>query len=256
MRALTAATYVRSYMRRIPGYLSHMDAEVILNLLKWQEAQDVRGSLCEIGVHHGRLFLLLALSRQLGETAVAIDLFEDDAINTGAHSGRGTALLRNSQRLGVPISSEEIIKSSSHDLTADQILSRTHGPVRFFSVDGGHLYRDVENDLRLAQECISQEGIVAVDDFFSLLWPEVSFATYDFLRNQSEIVPVFTTLSKLYLTRRQNAHSLMNGALASLPSDVHLHPQSPVSFLNGQVAFLVESNIAHYREKVRSLIPV
>lgn len=255
MRAVTPEKYVRNGMRRVQGYLSHMDAEVILHLLQWQKRRDIRGSLCEIGVHHGRLFLLLALSRRPGEVALAIDLFEDDAVNTGAHAGRDGALQRNARKLEIPLSNEEIVKSSSHDLTADQIRSRAQGSIRFFSIDGGHLYGDVQNDLRLAQQCISADSIIAVDDFFSVLWPEVSFATYDFLRAQSEIVPVCATRSKLYLAPRQSAQRLLDDALSSLPHGLYFHLQSPVPFLNSKVAFVEESSTTHYREKVRSLLP-
>lgn len=256
MRTLTPEAYVRNRMRKVAGYLSHLDAEVILHLLHWQDRRDIRGSLCEIGVHHGRLFLILALSRRPGEVALAIDLFEDDAVNTGVHAGRDGALQRNARMLGIPLSSEEIVKSSSHDLTADQIKSRAQGSIRFFSIDGGHLYGDVENDLRLAQQCISTDSIIAVDDFFSVLWPEVSFATYDFLRAQSEIVPICATRTKLYLAPRQSAQRILDDALSSLPAGLYFHAQSPVPFLGNKVAFVEESSMTHYGGKLKDLLPL
>jgi hypothetical protein len=162
-------------MRKIPGFLTGLDAAIILSLLAWQERSGVRGNLCEIGVHHGRLFLLLALSRQAGETALAIDLFEDDERSAGIHAGRAGALAGHARRLGIELKPSEVLAGSSLELSAEEILERTGGPIRFFSVDGGHTYQHVENDLRLAHQCISGEGIIAVDDFFKLDWPEVSF---------------------------------------------------------------------------------
>jgi peptide chain release factor 2 len=42
----------------------------------------------EIGVHHGRLFIPMALARRPGERALAIDVFEDQHLNVD-HSGKG-----------------------------------------------------------------------------------------------------------------------------------------------------------------------
>src|SRR5579863_3210429 len=191
----TRSEYLRKHMNRVSGYLRNPDATIIAALLAWQEKIGVRGHLCEIGVHHGRLFLILALSRQLNEKALAIDLFEDDGINLhqDGQAGRNGAMVRNANKLGIELSPAEILKGSSLDLTAENILERTGGPVRFFSVDGGHMYRHVENDMRLAHRCIASNGIIAADDFFFLKWPEVSFAVYDFMRTAPDVVPVFAT---------------------------------------------------------------
>lgn len=255
MSAVTLDAYIRKHMRGIPGYLSRLDAELIAQLLQWQIVQKVEGGLCEIGVHHGRLFFLLALSRRTGEVALAIDLFEDDAVNTGVHAGRPQALSRNARKLQVDLTEKEIFKCSSHKVSVEDIVSRAGGGIRFFSIDGGHRYRDVENDLELARQCLSDNGIIAVDDFCSVLWPEVSFATYDFLRNQSEIVPVIVTSSKLYLARRRTEERILTEALQTLPSDVRLHNQSPICFMSDSVAYVVQTDLARIKEKLWNLVP-
>jgi hypothetical protein len=143
---------------------------------------------------------MLALARRAGERALAIDLFEDDAINSNTrHAGRDRALFANARRLGIKLSEEETFKTSSLDIEATDILKRTTGRIRFFSIDGCHLYQPVENDLRLAERTLTAEGIVAVDDFFNKDWADVSFATYDFLRRTDAIVPFAITSTKLYL---------------------------------------------------------
>jgi hypothetical protein len=255
MSTVTLDAYVRKYMRGIPGYLSRLDAELIAQLLHWQLVQKVEGDLCEIGVHHGRLFFLLALSRRAGEVALAIDLFEDDAVNTGVHAGRPQALSRNARKLQVDLSEREILKCSSHEVSVGDILSRASQGIRFFSIDGGHSYGDVENDLELARQCLCEKGIIAVDDFCSALFPEVSFATYDFLRKQSDIIPVLITSSKLYLVRRGNEERVLTEALQTLPSDARFHRQSPLSFMSNSVAYVVQMNLARIREKLWNLMP-
>jgi hypothetical protein len=186
-------------MATVQGYLTSLDALLIATLLSHQRENNIPGHLCEVGVHHGRLFLLLALARRAGERALAIDLFEDDAINANTqHAGRNSALLKNADRLQIRLSVDEIYKTSSLDIKAADILARTTGRIRFFSIDGSHLYRPVENDLRLAERTLTADGIIAVDDFFNKDWADVSFATYDFLRRTDTLVP-FAITSKLYL---------------------------------------------------------
>src|SRR4051812_5047922 len=130
-------SYINSDMHSVAGYLRAIDAEIIAALLEYQAKQSITGSLCEIGVHHGRLFFALALSRNPNERALAIDLFEDDGGNTTSwHSGRNTALAKNAERLRISLANEEIYKTSSLDISAEDVLARSGGRIRFYSIDG------------------------------------------------------------------------------------------------------------------------
>ena len=61
--------YAARSMETVHGYLSSLDAGLIAALLSYQDEKNFRGHLCEIGVHHGRLFLLLALARRAGRAS-------------------------------------------------------------------------------------------------------------------------------------------------------------------------------------------
>ncbi len=228
--------YIRSGMHSVAGYLRAVDARTIATLLEYQATNSISGPLCEIGVHHGRLFLLLALSRQDGEQALAIDLFEDDSISAQQswHSGRDHALNVNAKRLQIPLSENEVFKTSSLEIKHDDILKRTGSPVRFFSVDGGHDYRCVENDLPLAMQTLSEKGIIAVDDFFSREWPEVTFATYDFLRKTKDVVPFLLTLGKLFLARPAMVKVYQDAVLKANPDMKSSH----VLFVDREIPFV------------------
>ncbi len=201
-------------MPSVAGYLRTVDARIIASLLAYQEANSIAGNLCEIGVHHGRLFFMLALARQAGERALAVDLFEDDAINYPSHwhRGRDHALVENARRLNIPLQNEEIFKTSSLVINDRDILERAGGPIRLFSVDGGHNYQCVENDLKLATRTISDRGIIVVDDFFNRDWPEVTFATLDFIRGTAEVVPFLLSSGKLFLTTAAMASAYQDAA--------------------------------------------
>lgn len=254
MTTPTMAKYVSKHMYSVNGYLRSWDATLMRVLLRLQESRSVGGNLCEIGVHHGRLFLLLALARRHGETAIAIDLFEDDEINRNSvQAKRRGALQRNASRLNISLTDNEIWKQSSLDLSADLLLTRAGGPVRFFSIDGGHMYQHVASDLQLARHCVVPEGIIAVDDFFCAIWPEVSAATVDFIRNNPALAPVFITPNKLYLAHRDWVQTLLDNVLPSLPRSLRVQ-RFPVSWFGSAVASITPTYAERVAEKVRHSI--
>jgi len=76
---------VESYIHRgkfyVEGWLHTEAAITIAALGERQRALGVEGGIAEIGVHHGKLFILLYLLGRAPERAVAIDLFEDQHLN-------------------------------------------------------------------------------------------------------------------------------------------------------------------------------
>jgi len=241
--------YFKHSMKTVRGYMGSLDALAIAALLKCQDRANITGHLCEIGVHHGRLFLMLALSRRPGEMSLAIDLFEDDAINSCTdHAGRDRALSVNANRLGIKLSNREVFKTSSLEITAADIVERTGGAVRFFSVDGCHLYNGVEHDLRLAEQTLTPEGIIAIDDFFSPKWADVSFAAGDFLRH-TELIP-FALTSKLYVCAPAEA-GRYQAALRSLTDVAQI---SSVQILGQTVVALRESVVKRGFEVLRGRV--
>jgi len=90
----------RDYLRchhAIEGWIEHAAAHVIAYLIASQTANGISGNMMEIGVHHGRLFILLALGRQSGETSLAVDMFEQKHLNSSRFgAGRPRALDRQS----------------------------------------------------------------------------------------------------------------------------------------------------------------
>jgi Methyltransferase domain len=185
---------------RTEGYISRLDAALFRELIIGQVKDGIEGSLAEIGVHYGRSFFLLACGRSVSERCLAIDLFEDDALHTNRGGvGRFGGFRKNCHNYGYNLREEEVLKRSSREISADEILSRV-GRVRFFSIDGGHMYEDVMNDLRLAEKVLTKDGIICLDDILSALWPEVAIATFDWLRGQNQrFVPFLATKEKLYV---------------------------------------------------------
>src|SRR3546814_13884897 len=116
---------------------------------------------------HGKLFILLALARQAGEGAFAVDVFGDEHLNRDA-SGRGVReifLGTVSRWLGNPETVTELPRSSLA-VRPDAILAET-GPVRLALVVGGHTLDCVHNALHLSLCVLGAAGVVVVDAYFT-----------------------------------------------------------------------------------------
>jgi len=216
--AKVLADYLRTGLYKVPGYAHEWDLQLFADVLGWQSARGLRGDIAEIGVHHGRSFLVLALARLAGEKAVAFDLFEDDYFNADdqQHNNRGTGFFATLAKYNITLSPDEIVKGSSLDLKA-AALAEKYQPFRFFSIDGGHFYHHVANDLDLAAATLADFGVICVDDWMNDYWPEVSIAAGNFLRDQPHrLAPFLMNQNKLYLCKPEYVDTLEQHYLPAL----------------------------------------
>lgn len=193
--------YIARQIEAVAGYFGHVEWAAIDAIGRWQVERGIGGNLAEIGVHHGKLFFILALLRQAGERALAIDLFKDDGLNTGIHAGRDTAFFDNRARLGIALDEQEVWTVDSLTITPEALHARI-GDVRLFSVDGGHAYRNVLHDMRLAEAVLADDGVMIVHDFFGIGWPDVSVAAIHLLTEmKDQLQPFLITQYKLFIAR-------------------------------------------------------
>ena len=77
-----------------------MAQQSIVALGSVQKHLGIRGAVSEIGVHHGRLFILLHLLTEASEASVAWDLFEsqNDKADGSGRGNKGNHSLRSSAR--------------------------------------------------------------------------------------------------------------------------------------------------------------
>lgn len=206
-------TYLRESKRSVSGWLQKVDAEIFGAIFDYQRQSNISGSCVEIGVHHGKSFIPLCLSLNSNERALCVDVFDDQDKNIDS-SGRGdyAVFSKNLKQFEIEEASIHIIRASSEDVTSAQILDAV-GPARFFSIDGGHWVSIIQNDLGLAEDVLSPDGVIALDDYCRVEWPDVT-AGYHFWQNatESEIVPFAAGSNKLYLCGREYA-SGYRGAL-------------------------------------------
>jgi hypothetical protein len=199
MRLMSARDRYLKGQKAVKGWLDPYSAKVIVELGDIQESHNLAGAVGEIGVHEGRLFILLRLLRRPGEKSLAIDVFEDQHLNVD-RSGRGN-LDKFVQNVETWSGHDDlvIVQNSSLDVRPEELL-RKAGKFRLFSVDGGHTEECAYNDLRLAVAVLTAGGVIILDDFSNYHWPSVAAgAARFFLESETAARPFATSPNKMYV---------------------------------------------------------
>jgi len=211
--------YSRTGKKSVNGWLARCDAELFQALLTVQVQRAIVGAVAEIGVHHGKSFIPLAISNA-GQKSYAIDIFGRQDLNIDASgSGDKQQFLDNLKRFGVASDGITIDERLSTTVQPADIENRV-GKVRFFHIDGGHHLDAIVNDLYLAEAVMLPEGVIAVDDVFRPEWPEVSMGLFAYLANKKRDFVAFAVgFNKTYLCERAFAefyrsHLLKNDFLS------------------------------------------
>lgn len=200
--AARLAAYLDGGLNAVEGWLDPFSARIAAALGAAQTERGVTGALGEIGVHHGRLFILLHLLAVAGEKSFAVDVFADQDANVD-RSGRADegVFLANLDRHAGARERLEIFACDSNSLTAEAVSART-GPARLVSVDGGHTAETTESDLRLVDALLLEGGIAILDDYFNPHWPDVSVgAARYFLTGAPALKPFLVTPGKVFLVK-------------------------------------------------------
>jgi hypothetical protein len=193
--------YLLFGLRRINGWLLPYTAEFIAAIADVQRRAGFRGSVGEIGVHHGKLFTLLRLATDRDDPAFVIDVFENQALNID-HSGRGDkdVLRNNLVRWSGSAEGITLISKTSLEVEPEEILVPC-GKVRLASIDGGHTAECVYNDLKLMDAVLHDYGVIALDDYFNEDWPDVSNGTARYMyEKDTRLRPFAVAPGKLFLT--------------------------------------------------------
>ncbi len=192
------ASYLELGITAVEGWLSPTTAAMLAHVLVRQVQQGVGGDVCEIGVHHGKLFIVLANATVAGEAAVAVDVFDQQEKNID-QSGRGDrAVFEGHVAAYAPGAALHVIQGSSLDLHTPEFLAKRF---RFVSIDGGHTAAAAENDLWLAQHTLTDGGIVALDDILSAHWTGVLTGLVRYRAGGGTLVPFALVPNKLLLAQ-------------------------------------------------------
>ena len=194
-------SYVAGGHTKVQGWLDRRSAAMIATLAVQQRRQGLQGAVGEIGVHHGKLFILLALAAAQEETCFAIDVFEQQQLNLdGSGFGNREIFYRNLRAHGLDPDDMEIMTASSLDVSGAQLKQRV-GEIRLLSIDGGHTEECVINDLAIADAALAEHGIIIVDDVFNSTWPAVVSGYARYLLDKPRTIPFASAPNKVFACR-------------------------------------------------------
>lgn len=198
--------YITNGHHGVRGWFAGNQLDMFLIADKLQKELNIPGGVGEIGVHHGRLFLLLMLLRRAGERAIAMDVFDLQEFNTD-FSGLGdlNAFLSNVDTHVGSRDLLEIVKADSMQLDPADVIALNEGKrLRMISVDGSHTTHNIANDLKIAHRLLQPGGIIVVDDYFNGGCPMVAegVARFMILEPVVNIVPVLAGCNKVVFTTK------------------------------------------------------
>ena len=195
--------YITDGWKNVDGWASPLLFERVMLIDTFQQQLGIMGHIGEIGVHHGKLFVMLYLLRRSGEKGIAIDLFDEQDLNVDK-SGKGdrSIFVENVRNLAGDASQLEIMATDSTKITGADVSRLVGGKLRLLSIDGGHLKNIVAHDLHTATECLAEGGVVLVDDYLNPEFPGVTEGTLAFLADDKQLRPFCVSSQKLYLTTK------------------------------------------------------
>ncbi|BBK43473.1 hypothetical protein STVA_34930 [Allostella vacuolata] len=218
--------YVDRSQRSVDGWLSPLDARLVALVSAAQAGWGITGTLGEIGVHHGRLLILMALGLQPGERAFAVDIFGEQELNVD-RSGEGDEgkFRANLARFGIPADRVAILQASSLEIRWPDIERQAGARSRLFSIDGGHTAHITANDLAIADAGLLEDGVAVLDDYFNPEFPEVSQGMCQHrLVDGGRLVPFAIGDNKLLLTRPGQGERYRAMLERSVPSRFLVRP--------------------------------
>lgn len=207
--------YCANGQHAIEGWLQEDALLLTLALHRQQRSAGMAGGVAEIGVHHGKFFVALALLCEGDERALAVDVFEDQHLNPeGSGHGDRAVFEANLARWGVA-ERAEVRRQDSLTLTPDEVRGAAGGGARLFSVDGSHSLRHTLNDLHVAAASLAPGGVVLLDDFLHAGWLGVTEAAVLLLHGDAPpLAPLAICGGKLALVAPPD-HAAWMGRLAN-----------------------------------------
>ena len=179
-------------IQKINGWFSHHAHAFWDLLLGWQKSHVPPGHLVEIGVWKGKSASVLAFHKRDEEELHLIDpVIKPEKV--------AKSILKVGGRVPPNI---HFHKRSSFKIDDDAGVRPLTGGVRFCHIDGEHSGHMVYSDMAAAQKLLAEQGVLAVDDFFNPMYPQITEALYLYLdRNPYDFRLFMVGFNKAYLTR-------------------------------------------------------
>jgi hypothetical protein len=192
--------YLSGPFREIEGFVTREAVWMLDLLVQFHDAHGIEGGFFEIGVHQGRFLLALEHAARPGDPGVALDVFEDQALNIDKSGhGQHAVLQANIARHAMAPGRITIMKGDSTAPATRRDLLALGQEFRLISVDGGHTAGHAASDLRLAEDLAAPAAGVILDDFFNGGFPGVTEGLAQYLNAGGTLRPVGVIAGKMLL---------------------------------------------------------
>jgi len=198
-------TFLQNYMAngfdKVEGWCDPMLFK-IMDFLEGAE-KNKQGGCLEIGIHHGKFFILLNSLIDKQYSSFAIDLFDAQESNID-QSGLGSLQAFKQNLISFDRYQGENTKIISGDSTDAKLIKELNeyvGTIRYLSIDGGHTPEHTISDLNLANTLVNNQGVVILDDILNHHWLGVLEGVSIFLKNRPTLIPFAIGSNKLFLSK-------------------------------------------------------
>ena len=192
----------------VEGWFNPESAGVWDSFLGFQERSGIEGDFLEIGVWHGKSALLSTMHSRENERCIFVDV----AIREEAKKIIGNVKTENTFFIQA---------KSGRILNSKVLFEKGSENFRWIHIDGAHTRQHVVGDLKLADMLLCENGVVAVDDFMSASYPQITAGVFDFLMNsESRMSMFFCGFNKAYLIRPMAFPHYLEHIAGDLMSDL------------------------------------
>ena len=173
---------------RIEGMFTHFSMAVIDALLSYQNEIGIAGNMLEFGVFKGRSAALMGRHLNSNERLVLVDNID--------HLNRD-AIARFRAAVDFLVCATEDFRKTYAD------FNKRRRSFRFIHIDASHDFRATFRELKMADDLLAENGIIAMDDFANLHYSQNIASIFKYLFTANTDLTIFmVTDEKAYLCRR------------------------------------------------------
>lgn len=175
----------------IEGWFFPLDQIAFYELIAMQDSLNIGGDFAEVGVYKGKSLVLLSLLKSETQRLLGFDLFAED------HQS-----ITEQNLVSFGSSSNVILnKGLTSDISSRDLQALFPNPLRFLHIDAGHEYHEVLEQLELFTPFMSDQGVIAMDDYQDREFPGIEAAVLDFAERDRprRFVPFLAGGNKMFV---------------------------------------------------------
>ncbi len=201
--------------RGIEGWMADEAADLTSRLFQWQRPMQAVTGVLELGVFKGRyLSLLASLAQGTGAPVVGVDAFTSRVGEQIPQADRDYArdvALATVAALAPGGEPPTLLVAFTADVDLRTLRGLSPGGYSFISVDAGHLAADVQADLAMVGQLVTEHTIIAADDVFNPQTPGVmeGLCRYFAAHPRTVLAPFAWAGNKLFLCHWETHATLL-----------------------------------------------